>query len=80
MLSHLEFLLASEASPDIGPDRRDDDWEAFDRALSQMLEQGRCPTCHEQVVIELGRTNNCLFCGASFTSYVLQRAGRDRRS
>ncbi len=77
--AHLEFLIAADADPEIGPDRRDDDWEAFDRALAQMLERGVCPTCQEQVVIELGRTNHCLFCGASFTSYVLQKAERDRR-
>ena len=80
LIGHLEYLLKAEAQPDIGADRRDDDWEAFDRALIEMLERGLCPTCQEQVVIELGRTNHCLFCGASFTSYVLERAGHDRRS
>lgn len=79
VVNHLEFLLKAESTPDIGADRRDDDWEAFDRALTEMLERGMCPTCQEQVVIELGRTNHCLFCGASFTSYVLERAGRERR-
>ncbi len=79
LVSHLEYLLEVESHPGLGADRRDDDWEAFDRALAEMLERGMCPTCQEQVVIELGRTNHCLFCGASFTSYVLERAGSDRR-
>ncbi len=76
MVRHLEFLLAQESSPHLNTDRRDDDWEAFDQALRDMLESGRCPRCHETLIIELGRTNHCGFCGGSFTSFVLQQAER----
>jgi len=80
LLGHLDFLVAKEDQPDLYADRRDEDWEAFDRALRTMLDAGVCPRCSEALVVELGRTNHCTFCGNSFTSYVLQKASSERRS
>jgi len=79
IVGHLEFVLAAEAQPELAGDRRDPDWDAFDRALGGMLDRGQCPTCGEALVIELGATNHCAFCGASFSTYVLHRADEDRR-
>lgn len=73
LAGHLRFLLASEADPDLTEDRRDVDWEAFDRALADELSRGRCPSCHAVFAVELGATNHCTICGAAFSSYVLDR-------
>ncbi len=73
ILGHLEFVLAQEKNPDLKEDRRDVDWVAFDRALGEMLDRGVCPRCDEDLVVELGRTNHCDFCGASFTTFALDR-------
>tara|TARA_Y100001968_G_scaffold319577_1_gene351309 strand:+ start:3115 stop:3897 length:783 start_codon:yes stop_codon:yes gene_type:complete len=79
IISHLRFLTKSEDVPDLSEDRRDVSWEAFDAALREMLDQGACPRCDLPIEIELGATNRCHYCGASFSSYVLGRAGQDRR-
>ncbi|HCP47539.1 MAG TPA: hypothetical protein DIU15_15970 [Deltaproteobacteria bacterium] len=77
---HLEFLAASEKLPDLDEERRDVSWEAFDDALSRMLASGECPRCEKPFEVELGGMNRCGYCGASFSSYVLDAAQDDRRS
>ena len=72
ILGHVEFELAREDQPELREDRRDVDWLAFDRALSEMLERGQCPSCDNELVVELGRTNHCVHCGASYTTYALK--------
>ena len=76
---HLRFLTKKQGMPDIAEERRDISWDAFDSALREMLDQGACPKCDLPILVELGATNRCHYCGASFSSYVLNRAGQDRR-
>jgi len=76
---HLRFLTKKEGMPDIAEERRDISWDAFDAALREMLDQGACPKCDLPICVELGSTNRCHYCGASFSSYVLTRSGQDRR-
>jgi hypothetical protein len=78
LAGHVEFILAAENRPDIGPDRRDMEWAAFDEALADLLSRGECPACDAELVVELGAANRCGQCGASFSSYVLDRASRRR--
>ena len=77
---HLDFLAASEKLPDLEADRRDVSWDAFDAALSDMLSSGTCPHCKLPFEVELGAINRCQGCGASFSSYVLDKASDNRRS
>ncbi len=76
---HLRFLSNTVDMPAIPEDRRDISWDAFDNALREMLDQGACPKCDLPFLIELGATNRCHYCGASFSSYVVNRAKQDRR-
>lgn len=73
LAAHVADLIDEEGQPALVMDERFPDWDAFDRALTEMLSQGRCPTCHEHLVVELGRNNHCPFCHASFTAYVLDQ-------
>jgi hypothetical protein len=76
---HLRFLAASEGLPELGADRRDVSWAAFDAALSEMLRQGHCPRCGASFEIETGGANRCWACGSSFTAWVLAQADPERR-
>jgi len=79
LTGHLRFLANTADMPVIPEDRRDISWDAFDNALREMLDQGACPKCDLPFLIELGATNRCHYCGASFSSYVVSRAKQDRR-
>ena len=79
ILGHLRFLAKTSDLPAIPQDRRDISWDAFDAALRQMLDQGACPRCDLPILVELGATNRCSYCGASFSNYVVTKAQQDRR-
>jgi len=79
LTGHLRFLSGTSDLPEPSKERRDISWDAFDSALREMLDDGACPKCDLPLEVELGHTNRCHYCGASFSSYVLGRAGDDRR-
>ncbi len=76
---HLRFLAKTADMPAIPQDRRDISWEAFDAALREMLNEGACPKCDLPILVELGATNRCHYCGSSFSNYVVSQAQKDRR-
>lgn len=79
MARHLGFILAAEHRTDLLEDRRDVTWELFDEVLGDMLTNGVCPRCSTPFHVELGCTNRCSSCGASFSSWILSRATKGRR-
>jgi len=79
LTGHLRFLSKTVDLPEPTADRRDISWDAFDSALREMLDDGACPKCDLPLEVQLGHTNRCRYCGASFSTYVLGRAGDDRR-
>ncbi len=79
MARHLGFILATEHRTDLTEDRRDVTWELFDEVLGDMLTNGLCPRCSTPFHVELGSTNRCSACGASFSSWILGQASRGRR-
>jgi len=80
MARHLRFILASEAREELVDERRDVTWELFDEVLGDMLTNGVCPRCSTPFYVELGATNRCSNCGASFSSWILSHATQGRRS
>jgi len=76
---HLRFLAATDDLPETPEERRDVSWDAFDTALREMLDNGGCPSCDLPFEVELGANNRCRYCGASFSGYVLSKAGGERR-
>ncbi len=80
MARHLRFILDSEARQELVDERRDVTWELFDEVLGDMLTNGVCPRCSTPFYVELGATNRCSSCGASFSSWILSHATQGRRS
>ena len=76
---HLRFLLQAEAQPGL-VEQRDVTWEVFDAVLGDMLTNGVCPRCDTPFFVELGKTNRCSGCGASFSSWVLTHAQGSKRA
>jgi hypothetical protein len=79
IIKHLEFVQASEKNPELTENRRDVSWDAFDDALSTILNRGACPRCDEPFEVQLGATNHCSYCGAGFSAFVLHKAAESRR-
>jgi len=74
---HLDALLREDLPA--GRERRDISWNLFDQVLRDFLRAGVCPACKEPVALEPGDLNRCLECGASYTSFVLDQCGEERR-
>jgi hypothetical protein len=73
VISHLNYVLVSEAGEDLGAERNLD-WPAFDQALTEVLSEGGCPRCNAEFIVELGAVNICEACGASFSAAVSELA------
>lgn len=63
-----------------GGERRDITWEVFDQALRSFLGSGQCPSCGARLDVDLGELNRCFDCGASYSSFLLEESGDERRS